>query len=130
MTIKRYSGEEGYAPCVQQPPISRAVEANGWLYVSGQVPMLDGQLISGNIAVQARQAIRNLFSVLEQAGYGPEHVVRCGVWLEDPRDFGTFNTVFSEFFGEHRPARSCVVSSLAVDCKVEIECVAFKSPTA
>jgi reactive intermediate/imine deaminase len=128
MTIKRYTGEEGYAPRAQQPPISRAVEANGWLFVSGQVPMLDGQLISGGITVQARQAIRNLFSVLQEAGYGAEHVVRCGVWLEDPRDFGAFNAVFSEFFGEHRPARSCVVSSLAVDCKVEIECVAYKDP--
>lgn len=130
MTIKRYSGEKGYAPRAQQPPISRAVEVNGWLYVSGQVPMLNGELISGGIAVQARQAIGNLFSVLQEAGYGPEHVVRCGVWLEDPRDFGSFNTVFAEFFGEHRPARSCVVSSLAVDCKIEIECVAYKDPNA
>jgi reactive intermediate/imine deaminase len=128
MPLKRYTGDKGYAPQLQQPAISRAVEANGWLYVSGQVPMLHGQLISGGIAVQARQAIQNLFSVLEQAGYGVEHVVRCGVWLEDPRDFGAFNSVFAEFFGDHRPARSCVVSSLAVDCKVEIECVAYKDP--
>ena len=91
-------------------------------------PEVDGQLVSGNITVQARQAILNLLAVLAEAGYAPEQVVRCGVWLEDPRDFGMFNTVFREFFGEHPPARSCVVSSMAVDCKVEIDCVAYKDP--
>jgi reactive intermediate/imine deaminase len=124
MSVKRYGPEAGAASL----PIARAVEADGWLFASGQVPMLDGELVSGNITVQARQAIRNLVSVLKKAGYGVEHVVRCGVWLEDPRDFGAFNTVFREFFGEHPPARSCVVSSMAVDCKVEIECVAYKEP--
>jgi reactive intermediate/imine deaminase len=124
MSVKRYGPEHGASSL----PIARAVEAGGWLFVSGQVPMLDGELVSGNITVQARQAIRNLLSVLKEAGYGTQDVVRCGVWLEDPRDFGAFNGVFREFFGEHPPARSCVVSSMAVDCKVEIECVAYKEP--
>jgi hypothetical protein len=48
--------------------------------------MAEDGLVTGNITVEARQAIRNLLSVLNEAGYGPEHVVRCGVWLEDPRD--------------------------------------------
>ena len=126
MSVKRYGPEAGASSL----PIARAVEANGWLYVSGQVPIAEGELVTGSITVQARQAIRNLFSVLSEAGYGPEHVVRCGVWLEDPRDFGAFNAVFREFFGGHPPARSCVVSSMAVDCKVEIECVAYKDPAA
>jgi reactive intermediate/imine deaminase len=126
MSIKRYGPEAGASGL----PISRAVEANGWLYVSGQVAMTDNGLVNGSITVEARQSIRNLIAVLNEAGYGPEHVVRCGVWLEDPRDFGAFNEVFREFFGTHRPARSCVVSSLAVDCKVEIECVAYKNPAA
>jgi reactive intermediate/imine deaminase len=126
MSVKRYGPEAGASSL----PIARAVEANGWLYVSGQVPVAEGVLVAGSITVQARQAIRNLFSVLSEAGYGPEHVVRCGVWLEDPRDFGAFNAVFREFFSEHPPARSCVVSSTALDCKVEIECVAYKDPAA
>ena len=126
MSVKRYGPEAGASSL----PIARAVEANGWLYVSGQVPVAEGVLVAGSITVQARQAIRNLFSVLSEEGYGPEHVVRCGVWLEDPRDFGAFNVVFREFFGGHPPARSCVVSSMAVDCKVEIECVAYKDPPA
>jgi len=52
--------------------------------------------------------------------------VRCGVWLDDPRDFASFNKVFKEYFGEHPPARACVVSSMVIDCKVEVDCVAYK----
>ena len=128
MSIRRYGTEGGKGAGGQHLPFARAVQADGWLYVSGQVPMANGELVAGNIAVQSRQAIRNLLSILEEAGYGPEHVVRCGVWIDDPRDFAAFNAVFREYFGEHPPARSCVVSSMVVDCKVEIDCVAWKPP--
>jgi reactive intermediate/imine deaminase len=110
-------------------PFARAVEANGWLYVSGQVPMLNGSIIVGDIVAQSNQAIRNLLSILEEAGYGREDVVRCGVWLDDARDFAGFNAVFKEYFGENPPARACVQSSMVVDCKVEIDCVAYKAPS-
>jgi len=130
MSIKRYGVEGGKGAGGQHLPFARAVEAAGWLDVSGQVPMINGELVAGNILVQSRQAIANLITVLNEAGYRPEHVVRCGVWLDDPRDFSSFNSVFREFFGEHPPARSCVVSSMVVDCKVEIDCVAYKSPSA
>ena len=130
MSIRRFGVEGNDGPGGQQLPFARAVEADGWLYVSGQVPLADGELIAGNIAAQSRQAIRNLLSALGEAGYGPEHVVRCGVWLEDPRDFAAFNAVFKEFFGVHPPARACVVSNMVIDCKVEIDCVAYKSPKA
>jgi reactive intermediate/imine deaminase len=126
MEIRRYGTEGGKGAGGQHLPFARAVEAAGWLYVSGQVPMLNGEVVTGGIATQTEQAIRNLLAVLAEAGYGTEHVVRCGVWLDDPRDFSAFNTVFRRFFGEHPPARSCVVSSMVVDCKVEIDCVAFK----
>jgi reactive intermediate/imine deaminase len=127
MSIKRYGAEGGKGTGGQHLPFSRAVEADGWLYVSGQVPMVKGEVVTGSITVQSRQAIQNLLSILKEAGYGPEHVVRCGVWLEDARDFTAFNAVFKEFFGEHPPARSAVVSSMVVDCKVEIDCVAYKA---
>lgn len=127
-SIKRYGAKGGIGTGGQQLPFARAVEADGWLYVSGQVPMVNGELIPGGIITQSRQAIQNLLSILHEAGYGPEHVVRCGVWLDDPRDFASFNAVFREHFGEHPPARSCVVSSMVVDCKIEIDCVAYKSP--
>lgn len=124
--IRRHGAEAGTSAGGSHLPFARAVEAAGWLYVSGQVPMLNGEVVMGSIAAQAEQAIRNLLSVLAEAGYGPEHVVRCGVWLDDPRDFQGFNAVFRRFFGQHLPARSCVVSSMVVDCKVEIDCVAYK----
>jgi len=82
---------------------------------------------SGNITAQSRQAISNLVAILKEAGYGTENVVRCGVWLDDPRDFSAFNAVFKEFFGDHPPARSCVASHMVVDCKVELDCVAYKA---
>lgn len=124
--MKRYGAEGGKGTGGQHMPFSRAVEADGWLYVSGQVPMVNGELVHGNITIQSRQAIQNLLAILKEAGYGPEHVVRCGVWLDDPRDFAGFNRVFQEFFKENPPARSCVTSSMVVDCKVEIDCVAYK----
>jgi len=126
MSIKRYGAESAKSPAGL--PFARAVEADGWLYVAGQVPMTNGEAVAGNIGVQAHQAIKNLLAVLKEAGYGPEHVVRCGVWLDDPRDFQAFNTVFREYFGENPPARACVVSSMVVDCKVEIDCIAYKKP--
>jgi reactive intermediate/imine deaminase len=129
MSLKRYGAAGGTDAGGQQLPFARAVEADGWLYVSGQVPMIGGEVVAGNIVAQAQQAIRNLIAILKEAGYGPEDVVRCGVWLEDPRDFAAFNPVFKEHFGAHPPARACVVSSMVVDCKVVIDCVAYKAPT-
>ena len=61
-----------------------------------------------------------------EAGYDLGDVVRVGVWLDDPRDFWSFNAVYAEYFGAAPPARACVQSSMMVDCKVEIDCVAYK----
>ncbi|KAF3996636.1 RidA family protein [Glaciimonas immobilis] len=126
MTIKRYGVEGGTGTGGQHLPFSRAVEADGWLYVSGQVPMVKGEVIDGGIVAQSHQAIKNVLAILAEAGYGPEHVVRCGVWLDDARDFQSFNRVFQEYFGANPPARACVQSSMVVDCKVEVDCIAFK----
>jgi reactive intermediate/imine deaminase len=128
MSIQRYGAEDSKGTGGQQMPFSRAVEADGWLYVSGQVPMVDGQLVEGNITTQSDQAISNLIAILHEASYGVEHIVRCGVWLDDARDFAAFNAVFRSYFGEHPPARACVQSSMMVACKVEIDCIAYKEP--
>jgi reactive intermediate/imine deaminase len=127
MDITRY-GTEGAGAGGQQLPFARAVAADGWLFVSGQVPADKGELVTGNITVQAHKAIQNLIAILTEAGYGVEHVVRCGVWLQDARDFGAFNAVFREYFGAHPPARATVNCQMVVDCKIEIECVAYKKP--
>jgi reactive intermediate/imine deaminase len=128
MSIKRYGAEGGKGTGGQHLPFARAVEADGWLFVSGQVPMVNGELTGGTIIEQTHQTIKNLIAILAEAGYGTEHVVRCGAWLDDARDFQAFNGVFRQYFGENPPARACVQSSMVVDCKVEIECVAYKAP--
>ncbi|MCO6059254.1 RidA family protein [Pseudomonas sp. MOB-449] len=125
-SLKRHGVAQGTGN--QQLPFARAVEADGWLFVSGQTPLRDGAVVDGGIVTQAHQCIRNVLDILDAAGYGPEHVVRCGVWLDDPRDFAAFNQVFQQYFGAHPPARACVVSSMVIDCKVEVDCVAYKEP--
>jgi reactive intermediate/imine deaminase len=126
--ITRYGAEGSAGGGDTRMPFASAVAAGGWLYVSGQVPMEDGEVIEGGIVPQAHQAIKQLLDILAQAGYGPEHVVRCGVWLEDARDFASFNKVFKSYFGANPPARACVESRLVVDAKIEIDCVAYKKP--
>lgn len=126
--IKRYGAEGGVGQGKQHMPFSRAVEADGWLFVSGQVPMRDGELVAGTVTEQSHVVIGNVLEILAEAGYGPEHVVRCGVWLDDARDFYAFNGVFKHYFGENPPARACVESRMVVDCKVEVDCVAYKRP--
>jgi reactive intermediate/imine deaminase len=125
LTIKRYgTGETGAGR--QALPFARAVEANGWLYVSGQIAMERGEVVGGGIVAESRKAIENLIAILHEAGYGLEDVVRVGVWLDDPRDFWSFNGVYAEYFGANPPARACVQSRMMVDCKVEVDCIAYK----
>ena len=125
MGLKRHgSGLKGLGG--QPLPFASAVEADGWLYVSGQVPMKDGEIVDGGIVPQAHQAIRNMIAIVEAAGYGVEHIVRVGAWLDDPRDFASFNKVFAEYFANSPPARACVQSAMMVDCKIEVDCVAYK----
>ncbi|RUP24018.1 MAG: RidA family protein [Curvibacter sp.] len=124
--MQRYGVADGTGG--QKMPFARAAQADGWLFVSGQTPMRDGEVIDGGIVAQSHQAIRNVLAVLAEAGYGPEHVVRCGVWLDDPRDFASFNRVFMSYFGEHPPARACVVSPMVIDCRVEVDCIAYRRP--
>jgi reactive intermediate/imine deaminase len=126
--IKRYAGE-GTGPGGSALPFARAVQADGWLFVSGQVPIENGELVTGNVTRQAHAAIKNVLAVLKEAGYGPEHVIRCGVWLDDARDFNEFNAVFREYFGAHPPARATVETRMVVDCKIEVDCIAYKKPS-
>ena len=111
-------------------PFAKAAGAEGWLYVSGQVPRdREGQIVSGNMTTQARATLDNVISVLEMAGYSTEDVVRVGVWIEDPRDFTEFNKVYAEYFdAAHAPARVTVQAMLMADMKVEVDCIAYKAP--
>lgn len=107
-------------------PFAKATEADGWLYVSGQTPMRNGEVVGQGIAEQAEIAIENMLQIVRDAGYDVGDIMRVGVWLDDARDFWSFNGVFEKYFHEHPPARACVQSSMVVDCKVEVDCVAYK----
>ena len=111
-------------------PVSKAVEADGWLYVTGQVPRnAEGVLLAGGMVEEARLSFDNLLAVLDSAGYSVKDVVRVGVWIDDPRDFPEFNKVFAEYFPpEHAPARVTVQGTMMCDCKVEVDCIAYKAP--
>lgn len=125
MSITRVGdGEKGAGG--QALPFARAVKANGWLHVSGQVPMENGEIVEGGIITQSHKAIQNMLAILNEAGYDASHVVRVGVWLDDPRDFWSFNKVFAHYFSAHPPARACVQSHMMVECKVEVDCIAYK----
>ncbi len=110
-------------------PYSQAVEANGFIFTSGQIAINPetGQLLSGSAAEQTRLVIQNLKAVLESAGSGLNNVIKTTIFLKDMHDFGTVNEVYAEFFGEGLPARSTVeVSRLPKNVLVEIDCIAIK----
>ena len=111
----------------QPLPFSPAVTAGPFVFVSGQVAMGDsGEIVPGGIEAQTRQALRNVEKALELAGCTLKDVVKSTVWLDDARDFWTFNRVYAEFFSENKPARSTTQATLMIDAKVEIEVIAYK----
>lgn len=128
MQIRRIGIEGGKGTGGQHLPFSRAVEAGGWLYVSGQTPMQDGEIVEGGIIDQSRIAIENCTQIMEEAGYSLADVVHVSVVLTDARYFQSFNHVFKEVFGENPPARICLVADLVVDCKVEVDLKCYKAP--
>ena len=125
MKIERF-GAAPTGPGGRSLPFTKAVRAGDFIFVSGQVPMgVDGEIVAGNIVTQTKQTIENVKAILKEQGLGLEHVVKATVWLADTRDFWPFNKVYLEYFGAALPARSCVRADMMVDCKVEIEVVAY-----
>ena len=112
----------------QPLPFSPAVKAGPFVFVSGQVAMGDnGEIVLGGIEAQARQTLKNVEKALALAGCTLKDVVKSTVWLDDARDFWTFNRVYAEFFSENKPARSTTQATLMLDAKVEIEVIAYKA---
>ena len=108
-------------------PLSPAVRAGDFIYISGQVPVgPDGELVGGNIEKQTRQVLENVKAALALAGAEMSDVVKTTAWLEDARDFGGFNKAYGEYFKSEPPARTTAESRLMADIKVEIEAVAYK----
>ena len=104
-------------------PYSQAVVSEGLLFTSGQIALLpNGELLEGGIQAQTRQVFLNLAAVLKAAGCEKTDVLKCTVFLTNLQDFQTVNELYAEWFGTHRPARSCVeVSALPKGVDVEIE---------
>ncbi len=108
-------------------PYSQAIEANGFVYVSGQLPIdpATGTFPEGGIAEQTRQSILNAQAILRSAGLDLDRVVKTTVLLADIADFGAMNEVYSQFFSEPFPARSAfAVKALPKGALVEIEMIA------
>jgi 2-iminobutanoate/2-iminopropanoate deaminase len=108
-------------------PYSQGVISGGLLFVSGQVPIDPdtGELVKGEIEVQAERALKNVMAILKEAKMGAEHVVKATVYLADLADFAKMNEVYSRYLGKEPPARSTVqVAGLPKGARVEIDVIA------
>ena len=108
-------------------PYSPAIRAGQFLFISGQIPLRPdtGELVTGDIAAQTEQVMRNLGSLLSAAGGGFEHVVRTTVFMVDLGEFAAMNDVYAKFVVAPAPARATVqVSRLPRDVRVEIDAIA------
>ncbi len=107
--------------------LSRAIRAGDFVFVTGQVPMRDGQpMTDGSIEEQTRACIESLQQILAEAGCDLADVVKSMVWLKKREDFPGFNSVYAEYFPDQPPARSALISDFLIDILVEIECVAYR----
>jgi 2-iminobutanoate/2-iminopropanoate deaminase len=109
-------------------PYSQGINANGFIFVSGQVAIdpATQQVIEGDVGAQTGRVIQNISEILEAAGSGLGKVVRTTVFLKNMNDFAAMNEVYGKYFNTHPPARSTVeVSRLPKDVLVEIDVIAI-----
>lgn len=109
-------------------PYVQAVKAGNMLFSSGQIGLIPetGALPEG-VQAQTRQSLANIQAILDAAGYAKSDIVKTTVFIKDMNDFGAVNAIYADFFGDSKPARSCVeVARLPKDGLVEIEFVAVK----
>ena len=110
-------------------PYSQAIEYNGMVYASGQIPVnpATGEVESDNIEGQADQSLKNVGAILKEAGLDYSNVIKTTCFLADIADFAKFNEVYSRYFKEEAPARSCVaVKDLPKGVLCEVEVIAGK----
>lgn len=109
-------------------PYSQAIRANGFVFLSGQIPLdpKTQQVVEGDVSVQTERVLQNLKGVVEAAGSSLERVAKTTVFLSDMDDFAAMNEVYSRYFVAHKPARSTVeVSRLPKNVRVEIDLIAL-----
>jgi len=106
-------------------PLSPAVRAGDFIFVSGQVPVgADGRVVEGDIATQTDQVMENVRAALALAGATLDDVVKTTVWLADRDDFKAFNEAYARHFPDEPPARTTVESRLMIDIRIEVEAIA------
>ena len=109
-------------------PYSPALKIGNLVFASGQLPVdpATGEIVKGDIEAQAKKSLENLKAVLEPYSIGLENVVKTNIFLKNMDNFSRVNKVYSEYFTDQFPARSCVeVSRLPKDADIEIEAIAF-----
>ena len=108
-------------------PYSQAILSGGDLYCSGQIPLdpVSGNIVDGDVSIQAERALQNLGNVLHAAGFGFEDVVKTTIFLSDMNDFTAVNAVYEKYFGVSKPARSTFAAAgLPKGARIEIDCIA------
>lgn len=111
-------------------PYSQAIQAGNFIYVSGQLPLIPGkgELVKDDIKGATRQALENAKAILESAGASFNDVVKVTVLLNDIKQFADMNSVYAEYFSDHKPARAAFeVANLPLYADVEIEMIAYKA---
>jgi 2-iminobutanoate/2-iminopropanoate deaminase len=107
-------------------PLSPAVRAGDFVFVSGQVPVVAGAVVPGGIEAETRAVLDHVVRCLALAGAGMGDVVKTTVWLRNRDDFPAFNAVYATYFPTNPPARSTAEARLMIDIAVEIEAIAYK----
>jgi len=110
-------------------PYSQAVEANGMLFISGQVPIDPGtgKLVEGGITEQTEQVMKNIGAILKEAGYNFSDVIKSTCLLSDMGNFKAMNEVYGKYYPENPPARAALaVKELPLGVMIEIETIAVK----
>jgi 2-iminobutanoate/2-iminopropanoate deaminase len=110
-------------------PYSQAVEANGMLFISGQVPVdpATGKVVEGGIVEQTKQVMKNIEAILTEAGYSFSDVIKSTCLLSDMANFAAMNEIYGSCYPENPPARAAfAVKELPLGVMVEIETIAVK----
>ena len=108
-------------------PYSQAVELNNQLFLSGQIGLKNGELQNQNIETETKQVLENLKTILEEAGYQKNDILKVSIFLTDLNNFKIVNQIYEEFLEGHKPARETVeVSNLPLGAQIEISLIAGK----
>ena len=106
--------------------LSKAVRADNFIFLTGQVPMKDGApMTTGSVEEQTRSCLESIRETLKECGGDLSDIVKSTVWLKSREDFPGFNSTYAEYFQECPPARTGLINDFLIDIKVEIECVAY-----